>query len=278
MLGSDKPQLPASVSREVAALAQMVVSAEKCVVLTGAGISTESGIPDFRSPGTGLWTRIDPMAILSATAFRMRPEAFYEFILELCESTGRAAPNDGHKSLARLESMGFVDVVITQNIDGLHQRAGSKNVLEVHGHLRTGTCVNCGKSYEMARVLDTMRAGEGLPTCGACKSLIKPDVVLFEDPLPIDFLLAQQAVMGSDLLIAVGSSLEVAPVCYLPTLASRLAIINLTPTGYDSRADVVIRAGAGMALGALVDAIQQGSDGRRRPGEAGSRNSVKDGE
>lgn len=275
---SGKPQLPASISREVTALAQMMMNAEKCVVLTGAGVSTESGIPDFRSPGTGLWTRIDPMAILSATAFRTRPEAFYEFILELCDTTGRAHPNDGHKSLARLESVGFVDAVITQNIDGLHQRAGSKNVLEVHGHLRSGTCVNCGKSYEMARVLDTVRAGEGLPACGACKSLIKPDVVLFEDPLPIDFLLAQQTVIGSDLLITVGSSLEVAPVCYLPALASYVAIINLTPTGYDSRAGVVIRAGAGMALSALADAIQQGSAGRHRSGEAGSRNSVRGGE
>lgn len=275
---SDTHHLPASISREVATLAEMVMNAGKCVVLTGAGISTESGIPDFRSPGTGLWTHVDPMAILSATAFRTKPKAFYEFIVELHESTARATPNDGHRSLARLESMGLVEVAITQNIDGLHQRAGSKKVLEVHGHLRTCTCTGCGKSYEMPTVLDMARRGDVPPKCGACNSWIKPDVVLFEDRLPADFLLAQQAVLGSDVLIAVGSSLEVAPVCYLPALAPHLAIINLMPTGYDSRAEVVIRAGAGMALCALADALQLGSDAKRCSREAGSRNSAKDGE
>ncbi len=274
MPGSDVSESPVSISREVAPLAEMVMRVGKCVVLTGAGISTESGIPDFRSPGTGLWTRMDPMAILSATAFRTQPRAFYEFILELCESTGRAAPNDGHRALARLEEMGFAEVVITQNIDGLHQRAGSKNVLEVHGHLRSGTCVGCGASYDMAYVLEMARTGDKLPTCARCRSLIKPDVVLFEDPLPVDFLLAQQAVMRSDLLIAVGSSLEVAPVCYLPAMATRLAVVNLTPTGYDSRADIVIRARAGAALSALADLLELESDGKRGSGEAGSRNGM----
>lgn len=268
---SSVPEEPSSISREIVELARMVTNAGKCVVLTGAGISTESGIPDFRSPGTGLWSQVDPMAVLSATAFRTRPEAFYQFILKLCETTQAAEPNDGHRALATLEEMGFVDVLVTQNIDGLHQRAGSKNVLEVHGHLRTGTCVKCGKTYDMGLVLDAVRRGE-LPRCSACRAMIKPDVVLFEDPLPIDFVLAQQAVIECDLLIAVGSSLEVAPVCYLPALASHLAIINLMPTGYDSRADVVIHAKAGLALTALVDAVRLGSDGNGRSEQGNSRN------
>lgn len=252
-----------SISRQITELARMVRSAGKCVVLTGAGISTESGIPDFRSPGTGLWSRVDPMAVLSATAFRTTPEAFYRFIVELVETLQAARPNNGHRAIAALEKMGVVDVVVTQNIDGLHQRAGSRNVLEVHGHLRTGTCVQCGKTYDIKVVLDAVGLGE-LPRCDACRGLIKPDVVLFEDPLPVDFLLAQQAVAECDLLLAVGSSLEVAPVCYLPAMAPRLAIINLMPTGYDVRADVVIHAKAGAVLPSLVDAMREGTDGNTR--------------
>lgn len=256
------------VSREIAELARMVTSAGKCVVLTGAGISTESGIPDFRSPGTGLWSQVDPMAVLSTTAFHTRTEAFYQFILKLFETLRSAEPNLGHKALATLEQMGVVDTIVTQNIDGLHQRAGSRNVLEVHGHMRTCTCVRCGKTHDMEPALNAVRLG-GLPRCSLCGALVKPDVVLFEDPLPVDFLLAQRAVMESDLLIAVGSSLEVAPVCYLPALASRLAIINLMPTGYDSRADVVIHAKAGPSLAALVDAVRMGSGGNARPERRG---------
>ncbi|MGE5594259.1 MAG: SIR2 family NAD-dependent protein deacylase [Betaproteobacteria bacterium] len=260
MSRSDAPEEPSSISRGVTELARMVRRAEKCVVLTGAGISTESGIPDFRSPGTGLWSRVDPMAVLSATAFRTMPESFYQFIVQLIETLQAARPNDGHRAIAALEEMGVVDVVVTQNIDGLHQRAGSRNVLEVHGHLRTGTCVQCGKAYDIEVILDAVRLGK-LPRCSSCRGLIKPDVVLFEDPLPVDFLLAQQAVAECDLLIAVGSSLEVAPVCYLPAMAPHLAIINLMPTGYDGRADVVIHAKAGQALPALVDAVRMGTDG-----------------
>ncbi|MGE5572684.1 MAG: SIR2 family NAD-dependent protein deacylase [Bacteroidota bacterium] len=267
----DVPDESSSISHEVAELARMVTRAGKCVVLTGAGISTESGIPDFRSPGTGLWTQVDPMEVLSATAFRTKPEAFYQFILKLCEALQAASPNDGHRALARLEEMGLVDVLVTQNIDGLHQRAGSRNVLEVHGHLRTGTCVKCGRSHDMGGVLDAVRRRE-LPRCSACDGMIKPDVVLFEDPLPVDFVLAQQAVMESDLLIAVGSSLEVAPVCYLPALASHLAIVNLMPTGYDSRAEVVIHDKAGRALVALLDAVRLGSDGNGHSEQDISRN------
>ncbi len=264
-----------SISREIAELARMVVDVGRCVVLTGAGISTESGIPDFRSPGTGLWTQVDPMEILSATAFRTKPEAFYQFILRLCDSLRAAESNDGHRAIARLEEMGLIDVVVTQNIDGLHQRAGSRNVLEVHGHLRTGTCVKCRRSYDMGFVLDVVRRGS-LPRCDACKGLIKPDVVLFEDPLPVDFVLAQQAVIESDLLIAVGSSLEVAPVCYLPGLASRLAIVNLMPTSYDSRAQVVIHARAGLALAALAEAVRLESGGNSHSEQEDSRNSPGD--
>ncbi|MCR4402856.1 MAG: NAD-dependent deacylase [Firmicutes bacterium] len=254
-------------SRGVFELAELISGAKRCVVLTGAGISTESGIPDFRSPGTGLWSQVDPMAVLSATAFVTRTEAFYRFILKLFEMLRAVEPNAGHRALAALERMSVIDTIVTQNIDGLHQRAGSRRALEVHGNMRTCTCVRCGKTYDLGAALNAVRAG-GLPRCDLCGALVKPDVVLFEDPLPPDFFLAQRAVAESDLLIAVGSSLEVAPVCYLPELASRLAIINLTPTGYDGRADVVIHAKAGPTLAALVDAVRMGSGGNA-PSESG---------
>lgn len=251
-------------------IAELVVRARHCVVLTGAGISTESGIPDFRSPGTGLWTRMDPMELLSVTAFKTRPLEFYRFVSELVESFKRAEPNTAHRALAELERAGHVKAVVTQNIDGLHQRAGSVNVLEVHGNARNCTCTGCGRRTPIELALSSLKAlhapdhaaapartekGPAPPLCDLCGSPLKPDIVLFEDPMPEDFVLAQQEALRSDFMIVIGSSLEVAPACYLPSLAQRLAIINLQPTPQDPRAEVVIRDKAGKTLQTILDIV-----------------------
>ncbi|NPV78918.1 MAG: NAD-dependent deacylase [Firmicutes bacterium] len=243
--------------------AELIRASRFCVALTGAGISTESGIPDFRSPGAGLWSRIDPMDLLSATAFELRPARFYEFIHDLVDTFSRAEPNAAHIALARLEQEGYVKAIITQNIDGLHQKAGARNVLEVHGNARSCTCISCGRGYSMEETLRAVSAGEVPPRCASCNSPLKPDIVLFEDPMPEDFALAQQAALQSDLMIVIGSSLEVAPACYLPSMAGRLIIINLQPTPCDSQADVVIRNKAAETMQIIVRFILEESEGKQ---------------
>ncbi len=221
-------------------------------VLTGAGISTESGIPDFRSPGTGLYTRIDPMEYISTRALETHPEKLWKFFAESYAAAGDYQPNAGHFAIARLEETGYVETVVTQNIDGLHERAGSRNVLEVHGHLRTAHCVACGLAVPFASATEQVLEGADVPTCAECGSSLRPDVVLFGDDMPQDFLTARDVVRANPLLLVVGSSLEVAPVNMLPPEAERLAIINRSPTPADRHAEVVVRADAGESLSALA--------------------------
>jgi NAD-dependent deacetylase len=237
-------------------LAALVRTAQPCVVLTGAGISTESGIPDFRSP-TGIWARLDPMEYGTIQAFRADPLKVWSFYAPRFEMLTSAEPNDGHRALAELEERGLVRAIVTQNIDLLHERAGSRDVVEVHGSIRTSTCPSCAARYPLADVLELMPT----PECAECGALLKPDVVFFGELLPeraIDraFELAREA----GLLLVVGSSLEVFPVAGLPeeTLShgGRLAIVNRGGTAYDHRAEVVIDAGAGETLRALADALR----------------------
>jgi NAD-dependent deacetylase len=232
----------------VEALATLLHERQPCVVLTGAGISTESGIPDFRSP-TGIWAEYDPMEYATINAFRRDPRKVWEFYALRLEVLTRAEPNDGHRALAELERGGLVQAVITQNIDGLHQRAGSEKVIEVHGSIRTASCLECGEQQPLDRAM---------PLCPHCGSIMKPDVVMFGELLPVGameeaFELARRA----GLLLVVGSTLEVYPVAGLPdeTLSAggALAIVNRGRTPYDSVAAVKIDGGAGQALRALTD-------------------------
>lgn len=234
-------------------LAVLVRESKETLVLTGAGVSTESGIPDFRSPGTGLWSKLDPMELFSREVLVRNPSQFWQRGAPIFREMSAAAPNSGHYALARLEEMGLIQGVITQNIDSLHQKAGSKVVLEVHGHLRTALCPGCGIRAEMPSILQRVSAGE-TPAC-ACGQVLRPEVVLFGDPLPPDFERAWQRARVCDLLLVVGSSLEVAPVCWLAPAARRLAIINLGETHCDDLAAVLVRGKAGAVLTALVAAL-----------------------
>ena len=239
----------------VARLAELVRERQPCVVLTGAGISTESGIPDFRSAG-GIWARYDPTEVANIEALRRDPARVWEFYALRLDALDGAQPNDGHHALAELEERGRIRAVVTQNVDGLHQRAGSREVVEVHGSLREAECIHCGVRVPMEDAVASLP----LPVCPECGEVLKPGVVMFGELLPaaaIGQALALAAEAG--ILLVVGSALEVHPVAALPgeTLASggMLAIVNRGATSWDSRAELVIDAGAGQTLRALEAAL-----------------------
>ena len=240
------------------ALAELVRRRQPCVVLTGAGISTESGIPDFRS-ATGIWANYDPMEYASIDAFRRDSVKVWEFYSKRFEVLTKAEPNEGHRALAELERGGLVRAVVTQNIDTLHERAGSRDVVEVHGSIRNADCLACGEQVPLDRVV-ALLADAPAPVCPRCGEILKPGVVMFGELLPegeIDraFELAEQAA----LLLVVGSSLEVHPVAGLPETTLRaggeLAIVNRGGTPYDHQATMRIDGGAGETLRALADAL-----------------------
>ncbi|RKD32491.1 NAD-dependent deacetylase [Thermohalobacter berrensis] len=237
---------------------ELIKKSNRTVLLTGAGISTESGIPDFRTPGKGLWEKVDPMEVLSKNTLYNNPEKFYKEGFKILMGIIEAEPNKGHLAIAEMEKLGFLDCIITQNIDNLHQKAGSKNLLEVHGHIRTGSCIECGEKVSFNIIKNKINKNQIPPKCNKCNGNIRPDVVLFGDGLPEDFNTAWDKVRESDLLVVVGSSLTVAPVSYLPGLASRLIIINLGDTPYDDMADVVIREKTGIVLPKILKYLKSG--------------------
>ncbi|AEF93859.1 NAD-dependent deacetylase [Desulfotomaculum nigrificans CO-1-SRB] len=225
-------------------LVQLIKESGKTVALTGAGASTESGIPDFRSQDSGLWNQVDPQKSVSIRALKKDPQSFYRFNFQWWDVCLQAKPNACHHSLARLEEQGWLLGVITQNIDGLHQRAGSQRVWEVHGHLRSCHCLHCGRMFDLARLKVEYHC-----TCGG---LLRPDVVLFGDAMPEDYYTAEQVLSGCQLLLVIGSSLQVQPVAGLPRLARRVVIINHDPTPWDESAELVFRESAGQVLADVV--------------------------
>jgi NAD-dependent deacetylase len=236
-------------------LAELLRERQPCVVLTGAGISTESGVPDFRSP-EGIWARYDPAEVAHVDALRREPARVWEFYALRLEGLGGAEPNEGHRALAELEQQGWIQAIVTQNVDGLHQRAGSREVVEVHGSLREAECVHCGIRVPMADALAQLP----LPPCPECGEVLKPGVVMFGELLPAHAIeRALRLAAEARLLVVVGSSLEVHPVAALPgeTLAAggELAILNRGATPWDSRAELVLAAGAGETLRALAAAL-----------------------
>lgn len=226
--------------------AELLRQADSAVALTGAGHSTPSGIPDFRSPDSGLWTRVDPLAVASLFAFRLRPQSFYDWIRPLARVMLEAKPNPAHQALAQLEEAGLLKSVITQNIDGLHQKAGSKRVHEVHGHMREATCIRCYQVVPSDSLIAEFVEGGEVPRC-SCGGVMKPNVILFGEQLPLNVLTAaRQDTSQCDLMLIVGSSLTVEPIADLPLMAlgygAGLIIVNYQRTHLDKRADVLIHA------------------------------------
>jgi NAD-dependent deacetylase len=246
-------------------IAQRLVASDKAVAFTGAGISTESGIPDFRSPG-GVWSRTQPVMYQEFLADHDARVRYWEMKKEVYRDFARAEPNSGHRALAKLEDEGRICSLITQNIDGLHQRAGSRSVLELHGTNLEATCVSCAWRCPIDDAHGQLDAGQDVPSCPECRGWLKPATVSFGQNLPYEVLKAAEDVsLETDLFLAIGSSLVVHPAAGLPETASRygafLAIFNREPTPLDDMADVVIRAPIGMAFDELMRFYELYRDG-----------------
>jgi NAD-dependent deacetylase len=230
-----------------AALAALLRERQPCVVLTGAGISTESGIPDFRSD-TGIWAEVDPFEVASIQAFRRDPARVWSFYRQRIHALLAAEPNDGHRALAELERRGLVRAVVTQNIDLLHRRAGSVDVVEVHGSIRSAECPACRWRQGLDGVLAQLEEAD-VPTCAQCGEALKPGVTLFGELLPPGALeRATELARASRLVLVVGSSLEVWPVAGLPLEAPAFAIVNRGPSALDDHALLRVEGAAGETL------------------------------
>lgn len=241
----------------IAALADMVAGARNMVVLTGAGISTESGIPDFRSPG-GIWSKF---TIIEHAEFMASQDARLEdwrrrFFME--DQLGKAAPNAGHEKITEWVKSGACSTLITQNIDGLHQQAGTpaEAIIEIHGNARHASCTRCGLRHEIAECREHLERTGKAPCCRQCGQIVKSDVVMFGEAMPVEETLAAfEAARSCDLFMAVGTSLAVHPAADLPAEAKQagagLVIINREETPLDRYADVVVHAGIGDVLGGL---------------------------
>lgn len=247
---------------EIQQAAEILAASRHAIALTGAGHSTPSGIPDFRSPESGLWERYDPMVVASIYGFRMNPQAFYDWIRPLAKQMMEAQPNAAHVAMAELEQAGVIKTVCTQNIDELHYKAGSKHVLELHGSVRQATCIRCGHNVSTTDLWPAFVASGQVPRCPLCQAgILKPDVVLFGELLPMDVLLeAQREAERCDVMLVAGSSLEVYPAAELPTRAvqhgAKLILVNYQPTEMDPYAAVVIHADVAVVLPQIANKVK----------------------
>jgi NAD-dependent deacetylase len=249
---------PNIVSARAEHLAELIRAASSAVVLTGAGVSVPSGIPDFRTPGSGLWANVDPMEVAHVDAWRRDPDRFWSFYGDRFASLVGKQPNEAHSALAELERRGLIRAVITQNIDRLHRLAGNERLIEVHGSIEWSVCLQCGGRVAIDRVVELL--GAGAPECAACIAPLKPDVVLFGELLPEQAMAEAQALaLEADLMICVGSSLEVYPVAGLPAITrgsgGRLALVTQGPTPYDLDAEVKLEGDVVEELRAVLAAL-----------------------
>ncbi len=240
---------------------ELISEASYCIALTGAGISTPSGIPDFRSPGSGIWTKYSPMEVASLSAFRYHPDRFYDWMRPFVNSLFQADPNPAHTALAELEENNYLQAIITQNIDALHQKAGSRKVIEVHGTYQTLTCLGCYQQIKATReILTSFVEDFTTPTCPDCGNLLKPDIILYEEQLPVEkWKSAREEIMACDLLLILGSSLTVAPVSDLPYSAlangADIIILNYTQTHLDNQAVVAIHGDLAELLPTITNKV-----------------------
>jgi NAD-dependent deacetylase len=253
--------LARQVSTETGAerLAELVRESRCTVALTGAGISVPSGIPDFRTPGKGLWENVDPMEVAHIDAFRSDPKRFWSFYRPRLHGLGGVEPNPAHEALAEMERGGLLEGVITQNIDRLHTKAGSERVVEVHGSIGSASCQSCDATFRIEQV-DSLFDEDGVAVCSLCLGYVKPDVVLFGEFLPADAMAEAEALASrADLLLCIGSSLEVYPVAGLPSVTmacgGRVAIVTQGPTPYDGDAALRLEGDVADELSALLSAL-----------------------
>ena len=244
--------------------ADVIINSKMTLALTGAGISVESGIPDFRSAG-GLWSKFDPAEYATISAFRANPARVWEMLREMDAVVSQAKPNKAHTGMGELEQMGYLHCIITQNVDNLHQAGGSKNVIEYHGNSSTLSCMSCGKNYKAEE-----KRAEYPPRCD-CQKPLKPDVVFFGEPIPVDalnrsFMLASQA----QALMVAGTSAIVSPANTIPGTAKQngatVIEINKERTHLtDSITDIFLQGSAGVVISALVEAVKAKRGGDSSP-------------
>ena len=249
---------------QIDAAADFILKSKKLVVFTGAGMSTESGISDFRSPG-GVWSRFDQNELtfqkfLSSEESR---EKYWEFSTSSWAEMAAAQPNPGHHTIAGLDSLGKLDCVITQNIDGLHQRSGipEEKVIELHGTARWVSCLECGQRYPREQIQERLESGIKVPRCDSCSGIMKPATISFGQAMPErETRQAETRAAACDLFLVAGSSLVIYPAAQMPLIAkdsgARLIIINLTPTPHDPYADIVIHDKTGPALSQIMDRVK----------------------
>lgn len=241
---------------------RLIKAASHVVAFTGAGISTPSGIPDFRSPDSGMWKQVDPFRVASIAGFRRDPSAFFRWVRPLAKLSLLAKPNDAHDALFKLEQIGKLKSIITQNIDTLHTKAGNRVVHELHGQIHEATCISCYKHFSAEKLIETFVETGEIPRCDCeRKSILKPNVILFGEQLPFKTLqAAKKAVRACDILLVIGSSLEVAPASDLPLLArrngARIIIVNESATDYDRMADIVVKGDAAKLLPTIVQQVE----------------------
>ena len=226
-------------------LLELIENSNYITALTGAGISTESGIPDYRTPGKGMWEKVD-MNVVSMSGFLEDPSRYYNYSLDLYEIRSKAEPNPAHYMLAKLEEIGKLKGIVTQNVDSLHTKAGSVNVHELHGSLRQVVCLECSSLSDMDSAMSRVMGGENPPLCEQCGGVLKPNTVFFGEALPrIPWEESVDLIKKTDLLLTIGSSLQVSPANVLPDFAikngAQIVIMNQMPTPYDSDAKIVIR-------------------------------------
>lgn len=259
--GPELDGISPSLEADIAVVAGWLADASQVIVFTGAGVSTESGIPDFRGPD-GLWTRFQPIQFQDfisdpearRESWRRSREAYWLF--------AGARPNAAHRAIAEMEQMGNLDCVITQNIDNLHQEAGSQRVIELHGNARWVVCLSCSQRYPRAEIQEVLEQGVEIPDCRACGGILKSTTIAFGQAMPErEVREAERAARGCDLCIVVGSSLVVFPAAYIPRYAkqagARLVLVNASETDIDSRADMVLRGQAGDILPRIVQKARE---------------------
>ena len=250
-----------SFEEKIEKLAELIINSKNIVALTGAGMSTESGIADFRSPNSGLWNKVDPYEFASIHSYVANPSKNLEFMLETGRQIFSARPNKGHKALTMLQKLGKLNGVLTQNIDRLHHKAKTKNIVEFHGNAYEAKCMICGQIYEITFMVNQVMKGNYSPSCEKCRGMLKPNAIFFGEPLESTTLEAADAMITEcNLLLVLGSSLVVYPVAFYPqkilSLGAKLAIINIQETDMDSVAQVVIHEKIGDVLPKVVSIIK----------------------
>ncbi|UCC18867.1 MAG: NAD-dependent protein deacylase [Promethearchaeota archaeon] len=250
-----------SLEEKIKKLADLILETNNIVALTGAGMSTESGIADFRSSGIGLWQKVDPYEFASIHSYVANTSKNLEFMLETGRNIFRARPNKGHKALTKLQKLGKLKGLLTQNIDRLHHKAKTKNIVEFHGNAYEAKCMTCGQVYEITVMVNQVMKGNYSPSCEKCRGMLKPNAIFFGELLESKTLeAADKMIVDCELLLVLGSSLVVYPVAFYPpkvlSYGAKLAIINIQETDMDTLAEVVIHEKIGEILPKVVTIVE----------------------